>query len=148
MKLDDALAGVTRLGVDTSPIIYFVEAHPHYDPLVTAVLKRIDDGAVSGFTSVITLTEVLVQPLLHANADLQQEYRELLLHSANFNMLPITATVAEQGAELRARYRLRTPDALQIALALNVGCEAFICNDAGMRRVTELRVLLLDDLEL
>ncbi len=27
-KLDDALAGVTLLGFDTSPIIYFVEAHP------------------------------------------------------------------------------------------------------------------------
>ena len=46
MKLDDALAGVNRLGVDTSPIIYFVEAHPGYDPLVTAIFKRIDDAAI------------------------------------------------------------------------------------------------------
>jgi hypothetical protein len=33
MKLDDALAGVDRLGFDTPPVIYFVEAHPHYDAL-------------------------------------------------------------------------------------------------------------------
>jgi predicted nucleic acid-binding protein len=43
---------------------------------------------------------------------------------------------------------LRTPDALQIATALEAGCEAFLSNDAGLRRVTELRVLILDDLEL
>jgi hypothetical protein len=36
-KLDDALAGVTRLGFDTAPVIYFVEAHPQYDALVTEV---------------------------------------------------------------------------------------------------------------
>ncbi len=35
MRLDDALRGVTRLGFDTSPFIYFVEAHPRYDALVT-----------------------------------------------------------------------------------------------------------------
>ena len=37
--LDDVLAGVLRLGLDTSPVIYFVEAHPHYDALVTEVFE-------------------------------------------------------------------------------------------------------------
>jgi len=70
------------------------------------------------------------------------------LLSRNFSALAISATIAELGAELRAQYRLRTPDALQIAPALEAGCEAFLSNDAGLRRVTELRVLILDDLEL
>lgn len=43
---------------------------------------------------------------------------------------------------------LRTPDALQIAAALVAGCEAFLTNDAGLKRVTELRVLVLDELEM
>jgi hypothetical protein len=34
MKLKDALTGVTRLGLDTPPIIYFVEANPQYDVLL------------------------------------------------------------------------------------------------------------------
>ncbi len=35
----------------------------------------------------------------------------------------------------------------RIATALDAGCEAFLCNDTGLRRVTELRVLVLDDHE-
>ncbi|MEP7336274.1 MAG: PIN domain-containing protein [Acidobacteriota bacterium] len=79
---------------------------------------------------------------------MQQEYRELLLRGLNFTTLAVSAAIAERAAELRARYRLRTPDALQIATALEADCEAFLSNDTGLRRVTELRVLLLDDLEL
>jgi predicted nucleic acid-binding protein len=46
---------------------------------------------------------------------------------------------------LRARYNLRTPDALQVATALVRRCEAFLTNDARLKRVTEIRVLTLDD---
>jgi predicted nucleic acid-binding protein len=55
---------------------------------------------------------------------------------------------AEQAARLRAVYGLRLPDALQIAFAVESGCQAIVCNDHSMRRVTELPVLVLDDLEL
>jgi|SRR5215475_823256 len=147
-KLDDALTGVMRPGFDTSPIIYFVEANPQYDALVTEIFQRVSNGAPLGATSVITLSEVLVQPIIQQHTLLQREYRDLLLRSHNFSTWPISASIAELGAELRAQYRLRTPDALQIATALEAGCEAFLSNDAGLRRVTELRVLILDDLEL
>jgi predicted nucleic acid-binding protein len=148
MKLDDALSGVSRLGFDTPPVIYFVESYPQYDALVTEVFQRIDRSLLSGYTSVITLSEVLVQPLLHGDTHLQNEYRDLLLNSENFSMLPIEPSIAESAAGLRARYRLRTPDALQIAAALAAGCEAFLTNDVTLRRVTDLEVLILDELEL
>jgi len=148
MKLDDALAGVTQLGFDTSPIIYFVEAHPQYDALVTEVFQRIDDGTLTGCTSVISLSEVLVHPLRRGDFDLQQEYRDLLLHSDHFQTVSIDPDLAERAADLRARYNLRTPDALQIVAALVEGCEAFLTNDGALQRVTELRVLVLDELEL
>ncbi|MDQ3010043.1 MAG: PIN domain-containing protein [Acidobacteriota bacterium] len=147
-KLDDALAGVTRLGFDTAPVIYFVEANPKYDALVTEIFQRVTNGALLGTASVITLSEVLVQPILHQHALLQQEYHDLLLRGLNFTTLAVSAAIAERAAELRARYRLRTPDALQIATALEADCEAFLSNDTGLRRATELRVLLLDELEL
>ena len=61
-------------------------------------------------------------------------------------MIALDARMAEIAADLRARYRLRTPDALQIAAALVTGCEAFLTNDAALRRVTDLQVLVLDEL--
>jgi predicted nucleic acid-binding protein len=67
-----------------------------------------------------------VQPLLHNNSQLQQEYRDLLLHSDHFEVTSIEMIIAERAADLRARYGLRTPDALQIAAALISGCQAFL----------------------
>jgi len=147
-KLDDALAGVTRLGFDTAPVIYFVEAHPQYDALMTEVFQRVADGALTGCTSVVTLTEVFVHPLRHGDTHLQRQYRDLLLNSDNFETRSVDPHIAERAADLRARYNLRTPDALQIAAALAAGCDAFLTNDAALKRVSELRVLVLEELEL
>jgi predicted nucleic acid-binding protein len=151
-RLDDALAGVDTLGFDTPPVIYFVEAHPIYYPLyyprVQAVFRRVASGTITGITSVITLAEVLIQPLRHGNSHLQQEYRDLLLNSASFEILPADAESAESAARLRAHYQLRLSDALQVATALSGGCQAFLTNDRTLQRVTELSILILDDLEL
>jgi predicted nucleic acid-binding protein len=49
-------------------------------------------------------------------------------------------------AEVRARYNLRTPDALQVAAASALQCEAMLTNDSSLKRVTELKIILLDDL--
>jgi predicted nucleic acid-binding protein len=112
------------------------------------VLRAVDAGTVVAYSSTITLTEVLTQPLRLGNTLLADEYRQRLFHGRNLTLRPINSPVAELAADLRARYRLHTPDALQIAAALDAGCEAFLCNDLGLRRVTELRVLVLDELEL
>ena len=45
------------------------------------------------------------------------------LSSNHFHTLPLSADAAERGADLRARFNLRTPDALQTVAALSAGCE-------------------------
>ena len=148
MKVDEALHNVSNLAFDTAPIIYFVEANPAYDELVSDIFNRVATGVMNGWTSVISLTEVLVQPIVLGRGDLQQMYRELLLNSTNFHTVPVNTNVAENAARIRATYGLRLPDAIQIAFALDSGCQAIVCNDRSMRRVRELEVLVLDDLEL
>jgi predicted nucleic acid-binding protein len=148
MKIDDALAGVDRLGLDTPPFIYLIERNPAYLDLVREVFRRITAGQLVAHSSVITLTEVLTQPYRIGNDALVRRYRRSLLRSRNFSLDSITVDNAEQAASLRARYGLRTPDALQISVALAAGCSAFLTNDLRLQRVTELRVLALDELEL
>jgi predicted nucleic acid-binding protein len=144
-KVDDALVGVSALGFDTAPLIYFVERHPNYVDIVRTFVQRVDAGTILGYSSVVTLTEVLTQPKQKGNTIVEQGYRDPLLHSRNFKLLALDAIIAERAADLRARYRFRTPDALQIAAALAAGCQAFLTNDTALKRAIELRVLLLDD---
>lgn len=147
MKLDTELSGVTSLGIDTAPLIYLVEENPKYLRVVREVFRRIDDGALEGATSVVTLGEVLVLPLRTGNLRVVDEYRDILLNGG-IRTVGIDAPMAEDAAYLRARHGMHMPDALQIAAAVRAGCEAFLTNDRRLTRVTELRVLVLDDLEL
>jgi predicted nucleic acid-binding protein len=148
MKISDALIGVKLLCLDTAPLIYLVERFAAYLDKVRTIIERIDRGDIEGVSSVITLTEVLTLPLRLKKTSLEQEYRNILLESRYFDLIPVNLAIAERAADLRARYNLKTPDALQVATAIETGCDAFLTNDTGVKRVTELRILVLDELEL
>jgi predicted nucleic acid-binding protein len=148
MNISVALRGVQRLYIETAPLIYFVEANLVYVARMDAIIEAVERNSIAAMSSVITLTEVLSQPIKLGNTRIELEYRNVLLHSNGFELLPTTTHIAELAANLRARYNLRTPDALHIATAIDSGCDAFLTNDTTLQRVTEVRVLLLDALEL
>ena len=89
-----------------------------------------------------------MQPKRLGHTALENAYKSLLLSSRNFVLASLDDGVADLAADLRAHHNLRTPDALQVAASLSAGCDGFITNDSGLRRVSELRILILDDLEL
>lgn len=87
MKLDDAFHGVNFVGLDTSPFIYFAERNLFYVDVMREIFKRLTDGDFKACSSVITLTEVLVQPLRQKNQILANEYRDLL-YNGKFQTSP------------------------------------------------------------
>jgi predicted nucleic acid-binding protein len=95
----------------------------------------------------LTLTEVLTKPIQVDNRRLQHQYRDFLLSTRNLNVVATDVIIAIKAAELRAAHNLKTPDALHVATAIMRGADAFLTNDAGIRRVDEITVLVLDDLE-
>lgn len=143
----DALSGVRRLAVDTAPFIYLVEGHPQFGPQVRSVVEHAESAGLVLVSSVLTLTEVLTLPFDKGATDLADAYKALLLHTPYLRIEPIGPQVAERAAQLRARYRLETPDAIQLAVAQEAGCEAFLTNDRQLRRVDTLAVLVLSDFQ-
>ena len=101
-----------------------------------------------GVTSVISLLEVLVLPIHSSNAVLQEQYTDLLFQSIHFETKAVTVGAAQIAADLRARYNLWTPDALQVAVAIAAGCQAFLTNDITLKRISEMSILVMDELEL
>lgn len=137
---------MTRLGIDTAPVIYLVERHPVHGPVVREIVARAVAGDIALVTSVLTLTEVLTQPLRLGASEIAAAYCDVLLQSPDLIMVPIDEGIAQEAARLRAVHRLRTPDALQLAAARATGCAAFLTNDASLSRVDEIRVILVSDL--
>jgi predicted nucleic acid-binding protein len=147
VKIADALKDVRRLSVETAPFIYYVERYPAYVDKMRVVFLALEAGQFEVVTSTVTLTEVLTKPLRAGDSKLVKTYREMLQTTRNVILAPVSVVVAERAADLRARNNLKTPDALQVAVAIHAGCDAFLSNDSGLKRVTEIRVLLLDELE-
>jgi predicted nucleic acid-binding protein len=56
--------------------------------------------------------------------------------------------VAERASILRANYKLGLADAMQLAVSINFGCDIFLTNDLRLKKVSEVCVLILDELEL
>lgn len=147
MTIEESLQGVTRLFLDTAPVIYAVERNAQYLQLVRAIFERIFNGLAIAVTSPITLAECLVRPYSLGQTELQQDFIELITEHDNIEFVPIDEQdIAIQAAQIRARYNLQLPDAFQIAVAEAANCEAILTNDVILRRVTELRVLVLDEL--
>jgi predicted nucleic acid-binding protein len=97
-------------------------------------------------TSVLTLLEVLVAPLRKGHLDLASEYAQLLTHASGITVHSIDAAVCQRAAQLRAKYPwLRTPDALQIATAVEWDAALIVTNDDRWKRVTEIEVLFLKE---
>jgi predicted nucleic acid-binding protein len=125
MGLIEQLTG-SRVCIDTAPLIYFVEQHHTYLSVVKPVFASIDAGEIEAITSTITLLEVLVQPFRTNNQALIEKYRDILLFSENFTTFEILHEIAEEASKLRAKYALKTPDALQIAGGFFTGRKNFL----------------------
>ncbi|NPV08078.1 MAG: PIN domain-containing protein [Anaerolineae bacterium] len=134
------------VGLDTSVFIYFIQRHPDYMGVVRPFFAALDRHELDAVTSVVSLIEVLVQPLRHGDQRLASEYRDILLHADGLTTLPVTSSTAEMAARLRAEWGIRTPDAIQMATALQGGATHFLTNDHRLPRTTGLSLLILDEL--
>jgi predicted nucleic acid-binding protein len=140
-----AIAGFDLVGLDSCVFIYLYERHPLYYPIVLPIFSLLDANKLRGSTSLITLTEVLILPLRQKRLDLVSIYNQAILNAPTLTAVPVNAAIAAKAAELRAGYNLRTPDAIQIATAIETGAKVFITNDARLKSISEITVLILAD---
>jgi predicted nucleic acid-binding protein len=56
--------------------------------------------------------------------------------------------IAKLTAIIRAKYNFQLPDSIQIASAIVSNCDAFLTNDLALGKVTEIRAIVVSELEL
>ena len=131
--------------VDTAPVIYAVERHADYAPLLLPLWAAMDAQNIEIVTSELTLLETLVKPLRDGDGALAADY-EKFLTATRVRLRPVTADILRQAARIRADARLRTPDAIHAATASAAGCVQFLTNDDDYRKLASLPVVVLHEI--
>ena len=110
--------------LDACLLIYAIEDHPVWAGDVRVALGSEPDARFA--VSPLIKMECLVKPLKTGDIGMQRRYEAGL---NQFVQLPMTETIFLQAAMLRARFGLKTPDALHLACAQYHGCTELWTND-------------------
>jgi len=124
--------------VDSAPIIYVLEGHPALAARFLPFFERHARGEIAFAVTTITLAEILAGPLAAGNESLVKRYRAVL---ESWQVVELSADIAESAARLRATLKLKLPDAIQAASALAINADALLTHDRDLSRVTALAVL-------
>ena len=134
------------VGLDTMVFIYHFEESQIYSPLTFSIFENLEKGNFKGITSILTLLEILAKPKKENNSLLTERYKLLFETFPNLQVKTINENIADIASTLRASYNINTPDAIQIATSLEVKADIFITNDATLKKISEIKVLLLNEM--
>ena len=137
LELPDLPEGALVL-VDSAPIIYVLERHPKFAARFQPLFERHAAGEIFFAVTTMTIAEVLAGPLGAGEEALAKRYRAVM---ESWRVIDLTADIAESAARLRARLKLKLPDAIQAASALAVNADALVTHDRDFSRVKTLTVL-------
>lgn len=143
-SLGDKLRVAQIVGLDSAPFIYHFEEHPRYQALCAEVFDLMEVETIQTVTSTVTLIEVLTKPLAKSEHQLSARYEQYLRFGPSLTLCSLDSDLALRAAQLRARYQIRTPDAIQLAAAIEFGARVFLTNDDRLRKVTEIEVIVLE----
>lgn len=117
--------------LDTCLAIYLAERHPRFGARVVDAIRKASGSRFA--VSPLVKLECLVGPIKRADPVLQSAYADFF---EVFETLAMPETVYLQAAQLRARFGLKTPDALHLACAQHHRCEALWTNDGRLAQAS------------
>lgn len=130
---------------DTNPIIYRLEAEENFGKKVKLLMDTYAECAFA--TSTVTVTEYLTGPFQSNDIDKESNFKSMIF-DFKFEVVPIDWNVAEEAARIRAKFKsFKTMDALQLAAAKISGCDAFVSNDLQLKQYEDVKVLVVDEVE-
>ena len=122
MGLSEELEKLGRIFIDTAPIIYHIEAHLLFGPMMRKIVGILEARNIEALSSVVTITEVLPKPVKAGRRDLVEKFVSFLRYSRSLELIDISAGIAEKA-----------------------GAEAFMTNDRKLKQIQELKIICLKD---
>jgi len=133
-----------KIFLDTNLIIYFLEANEDFYPKIRTFFLQAENKEITIYTSSLSYLEVLVPVIKNRKIELKAKYDYLFKGFYGVKIIDIDLEVAEIGAFIRAKYNIRTPDALQVACVIKEKCDKFLTADKRLKDIQEIEVEIID----
>ena len=128
--------------IDANVLIAAFEMSNSVSDSVWRVLDAINDGVISAVTSELTLAELLPKPLASEDGSLVDLYEALICLGGALDIAPVTRDVLIGSAKIRAQIpRIKLPDAIHLATALQRRCPAFLTSDIRIGAPSGLQII-------
>lgn len=133
-----------KVCLDANCVIYLVEKNPLWAPKLVTRLAAVKAAGNTLAVSDLARSECLIGPFRIGDAAVLADYQRFFSNPA-VEMLPLTPTVCERAAEIRVAsgLKIKLPDALHLASALEHGCGLFLTNDAQLVDCAAIAVEIL-----
>lgn len=132
--------------LDASAIIYLLEGDRAVQQATQKVLARLSvhQAEPALVVSVLSRLECRVHPLRRDDQKRLERFDDFF-SDPGLITVDLNRPIIDQATRLRARYGLRTPDALQAASCLAVGSETpFVTGDNDFRKLKGLKLYLVE----
>lgn len=121
-----------RVSLDTNIFIYALNDNPKF-PFATTLLKLIPASSLIVTTSVVSVLETSVHYYKHGQSQLLPTLFVFISCRGRVAVIEVNQDIALIAGQLRASYRLKTADAIQLGTALYSKSELFITADRDFK---------------
>jgi predicted nucleic acid-binding protein len=144
-RFDEFLSDVEHLRsalLDTSACVYFLNEVAPWAALVRIVLERADRGLLAILIPSVVHMELLAKAFEDED-ELERRRVGFFVTGTRFiREVAFDTRAMVTSAEMRAKFRLKLPDAIVIGSACVEGVDAIVGNDGRFRRLRESTPLL------
>jgi len=125
-----------NVAIDTNVFIGVKNKDSSYS-FSKVVLDWIDEGRVKGIVSTVVIAEMCAGYYETKELREKDDFLAHLLSSPNYEVVEVSAGVADEAGRIRAVTGLRLPDALVVATGLKRRGKHLVSNDVSLKRANE-----------
>lgn len=142
--LQQVLADAGVVYIDAGVLALHLTGNSTYLPLTRAVLGGLRDSDFQGRTSAIAIYQLLVEPYRSGQEQTAEHVERLVAALPGLEVVPVSATICRQAAQVKTQIGGGLARAIQIATALAGDAQVYVTQRSTLRRIAGLRVAQLD----
>lgn len=133
-----------KLYLDTAPLIYFLEEESLENIKMRQIFLSLSEQIEQVVLSTITCMEYLVKPYRMKDQKAIQSFWAFV-EEGEVDVRPVDMRIALKAAEIRAEYKFKAMDSLQLATACVNGCDLFLTNDKQLKQFKEISCVTVEE---